>query len=502
MRHRTSFVLLALLASRPVTAQQQCVSYQFDVLKAPRFNFEGVSASNQPGTSAIECENRRDALIRAAEKHIANLEAERDQVFKARLAAEANWRKNTQDSQLRKAMEDARREEDRTSSNSRSARDAVFQFRIGAPCVCVEEAPRAARAVPSAAAPKEPSSATTVVVPPAKPSTSREGAGATPRQKPPQTSPPKTPAGRPPDSPQPRTVPPTSESPRHAPTKEPPRPTATAIPNPPVAQPEIAERDEPAQGDVEFLRRVEKQRAADEARAIIAAADPYGGTTRRRSSSSEPGLVNPSGRADYTPAVDVLAAGIVDAKSLIAVNLRTATNELRGVELRRLQQQTQALGAILDGMEQTTTALKYAAVIANGATTSPREQHQAVADLAGKLFEDAARTAAARAERPITVVVTQLFGKQAAAALVSGPAGVAAAVAWDVFTPTRAGRDATEIIRDTSGNESLEDKQRALTLQWIGYQKVVKAGHGSNVALREILENARIVQQEAMRKGR
>jgi hypothetical protein len=76
-----------------------------------------------------------------------------------------------------------------------------------------------------------------------------------------------------------------------------------------------------------------------------------------------------------------------------------------------------------------------------------------------------------------------------------GPAGIALAVGWDITDSTRSGRDAPEVIRDFSGNESLADKQKALAQEWMAWDHNRKNWGAAQYL--QLFQETLIVEQEA-----
>jgi hypothetical protein len=233
--------------------------------------------------------------------------------------------------------------------------------------------------------------------------------------------------------------------------------------------------------------------AAKEARAELAKINPFGETIRTEGGGA-PELVNPFGpdspsASDLASILNVAKNGISASESLLARNVRLASKSLPPKSFAEYRRSSEAMGTILTGFKEITHVAEYGVPLALIATSKGGEEpRQATADLARNLVKELGT-------KSIATTVTRIFGKEAAATLVAGPVGIAAAVVWDVFTPEREGRSWNEVIRDNSGTESLADKQKALAGMWLSYGK--HGGTWQLPLLNDLLENTKMVQAEA-----
>jgi hypothetical protein len=218
--------------------------------------------------------------------------------------------------------------------------------------------------------------------------------------------------------------------------------------------------------------------AALEAKALLArGSDPF---------APPAAAMKPS---DLEPALKVANVGISRGKTMLAHNLEAAAATLKGTELTRYKQSAAATNVILGGLKKIADIAEYGVAVGSIVTSEGEERGKAIADLARTLTKEIGK-------KSITVTVTQIFGKEAAGALVGGPVGFVTAVAWDVMTPVYGSRDTWEIIHDNAGVKStLAEKQKALTQEWMSWSKN-RNTWGTN-QYQQLLEDTLLVKQQA-----
>jgi len=99
----------------------------------------------------------------------------------------------------------------------------------------------------------------------------------------------------------------------------------------------------------------------------------------------------------------------------------------------------------------------------------------------------------------VTRVATRLFGEEVGL-LLAGVAGVTAEGGGIALESTKTGQDATEIIRDTSGKNSLAEKQSALMNMWETYGRTASQVPQAtrNEIRRELWINSNVVYNECL----
>ena len=181
------------------------------------------------------------------------------------------------------------------------------------------------------------------------------------------------------------------------------------------------------------------------------------------------------------------ALSIVDSK--LEKSARNASEVLRGRDLERYLQGISDLRRTVDSMNSFMKGLNYVSLGAElvKADTDPKR-----AEASGRLgFEFLKELASKGFER-----LAPLVFNQSTVAVLSGPVAWIGTIAIEVASPTSISSDFPDIIRDTTGRFSLEDKRRALELMVAGHSRSSN-DHWSDTQLRETLECFGLVYGQA-----
>ena len=214
--------------------------------------------------------------------------------------------------------------------------------------------------------------------------------------------------------------------------------------------------------------------------------DPFPPASPSREPAS---LVDPF-PADSTylsTAQKALETAITKGQEVLKVDMSTASRTLHGKQLQEYLEDAHDTYAVLGGLGKMLKSADYATEIAQiYKAETPEKRSKAEVDLATTFAKDVSA-------KGISVVAERLFPRAAAA--LSGPVGWTAYVGSEVLTPKDVGRDAREIIGDSSGATSLQEKQQALFYEWRAYE--TNGNNWSDRQKQNLLKDTELVYQQA-----
>lgn len=168
--------------------------------------------------------------------------------------------------------------------------------------------------------------------------------------------------------------------------------------------------------------------------------------------------------------------------------IKSASKYLSGDRLNAYVVEARDTKAVLGGLGKMVSHSDYAILAANAVKAETDVQRNEAVGETGLTF------VADISKYGVKEVVPRMFGPKVAAALL-GPAAWAGSIGLDVLSSEKIGYDDSEIIRDSSGRFSLNQKQEALTRMWRGYDRFGYAwGDGQKT---ELLMMSNIVYRQS-----
>lgn len=184
---------------------------------------------------------------------------------------------------------------------------------------------------------------------------------------------------------------------------------------------------------------------------------------------------------------DIIDAGLEDLQSAIEKNKVLAQKSLTSSQFRQYVKEADDTKSVLSGIGSMLKIGEYGILIKNAYEADPganRTYHEQA--LAGKFITDVAKFGLGRA-------VTTLLPR-CAPYFAGGPITAGVSIALGVERTT----DFSDIILNTSGMYSLEDKQHALYMRWKSYDQTGATWTPND--RRQLMHETDIVYQEALRK--